>query len=270
MTRARRRSTTILGGALAFAMLGTPPPANAQASDPPVELVLNVPESRIDVYEHGEHRARYRVSVGMDGYETPPGRYRVTHAVWNPWWHPPDSEWARGRKPEAPGPRNPMGRVKLHFSHLLYIHGTPELAWLGRPASRGCVRMANEDLIELAKYLHRKASPRVPASTIEALIADADRTRRIDLARPVPFRVVYHIAEVRDGNLHIYPDVYGKVGAAFEEEVRAVLREHGVDLDDVDRAKLERLLKKGRTRKVSMALETLTSSEAAGSGGSAR
>ena len=79
------------------------------------------------------------------------------------------------------------------------------------------------------------------------------------LAKPVPFRVVYRVAEVRDGNLHIFPDVYGKVGAELEREVIEVLREHGVDLDDVDRAKLDRLLEKGRTRKVSMSIDTLTS-----------
>lgn len=258
MVRTRWRWIPLLGCAVPLAPIVHAEPALAQA-EPPVELVLNVPESRIDVYEDGEHVTRYRVSVGMDGYETPAGEYRVTHAIWNPWWHPPDSKWARGRKPEPPGPDNPMGRVKLHFSHLLYIHGTPEEAWLGRPASRGCVRMANEDLIELARYLHRIASPRVTARLLDGLIANPKQTRKIALARPVPFRVVYRVAEVRDGNLHIFPDVYGKVGAEFEREVIEVLREHGVDLDDVDRAKLDRLLEKGRTRKVSMSIDTLTS-----------
>jgi murein L,D-transpeptidase YcbB/YkuD len=248
------------GGALRLlivaALLPRPAPAQSQKSE--LRLVLNVPENRLYVYEGAEPVERYRVSVGMDGYETPPGEYRITHAIWNPWWHPPDSRWARGRKVEPPGPHNPMGRVKLHFSQLLYIHGTTEEAWLGRPASRGCVRMANDDLIELARLLHRRASPRVSARLLQQLVEHPKQTRKIDLTRPVPFAVVYRVAEVRDGNLHIFPDVYDRIGGSLEDQVLEVLRKHGVQPSTVDRAKLQRLVHKARTTKVSMSLDTLT------------
>lgn len=35
------------------------------------------------------------------------------------------------------------------FSRYIYIHGTPEEGLIGRPASHGCVRMKNQDVIEL-------------------------------------------------------------------------------------------------------------------------
>src|SRR4051812_8206334 len=88
----------------------------------PLRLVLNVPAHKIFVFENGQLTREFRVGVGMVGNETPAGSYRITQAIWNPWWNPPPSPWAEGRKPEAPGPGNPMGRVKMNFAPLLYIH----------------------------------------------------------------------------------------------------------------------------------------------------
>lgn len=243
---------------MAALLAAVPAPLTAEFTADELRLVLNVPESRLYVYEDGERTRRYRVSVGMDGYETPPGEYRIRFAIWNPWWHPPDSEWARGRKPEPPGPGNPMGRVKLHFSNLLYIHGTPEEAWLGRPASRGCVRMSNEDLIELARFLHERASPRTSGTLLDQLERNPKQTRRIQMTRAVPFTVVYRVAEVRDGMLHIFPDVYGLVQGSLRDQVTEVLRRNGVDLSAVDPEKLDRLIEKSATTRVAMPLETLT------------
>ncbi len=247
----------MVGGALfvTAALVSTALLARAQSE---MQLVLNVPESRLYVFENGEQTHRFRVSVGMEGYETPAGNFRITHAIWNPWWHPPASNWAHGRRIEPPGPNNPMGRVKLHFSTLLYIHGTPEAQWLGRPASRGCVRMSNGDVIELARLLHRYGSPGVTSDLLDQVLASG-QTRRISLTRPIPFAVVYQVAVVRDGSLHIFPDVYGALPGKLEQKVIQVLRKHGVDLGSVDPTKLQRLVDKAATRKVSMSLDTLTS-----------
>ncbi|MGH7575476.1 MAG: L,D-transpeptidase [Longimicrobiales bacterium] len=220
-----------------------------------VHLVLNVPENRLYVYEDGERVGKYRVSVGMKGYETPPGTYRVTHAIWNPWWHPPSSAWARGRKVEPPGPGNPMGRVKMYFGNMLYIHGTPEDQWLGRAASRGCVRMDNEDVVELARFLHSRATS-LGSGQIDEIVGSSG-TRRVGFKKPITFDVVYNVANVRNGFLFIYPDLYDRVDA-FEEQVIRALRGNGISLVDVDPAKLERLIRKGRRNKVSMSIDTLT------------
>lgn len=254
----RTQPGTWITAGLLLAVAAWTMPAAAQASNDELRLLLNVPENRLYVYENGKRTQRYRVAIGMEGYETPAGDYRITHAIWNPWWHPPDSDWARGRKPEPPSPDNPMGRVKLHFSPLLYIHGTPEYESLGWAASRGCVRMSNDELIELARFIHERASPRVDEALLDRLVASPKQTRKIMLTKPVPFTVIYRVAEVRDGSLFIFPDVYGMVGDALEDQVLEVLSDSGVDLDTVDREKLHRLVEKGLTRKVSMELETLT------------
>lgn len=231
----------------------------AQKRPEPLRLVLNVPENRLYVYQDGVRTHEFRTAVGLPGYETPGGSYRIHEVIWNPWWHPPDSEWARNRTVESPGsPSNPMGRVKMYFAPLLYIHGTPEEQTLGRAASRGCVRMSNEDLFVLTRLIHGYASPGVPTMRLERLRANPTQTEKIQLRTHVPFTVVYRVAAIQDGFLHLFPDLYGLVGNEYEDQVWGVLEDAGLGPGDVDRAKLDRLLSKGPTRKVAMSLDTLT------------
>lgn len=227
----------------------------------PLRLVLNVPAHRLYVFENGEQTKVYRVSVGMRGYQTPAGAYQVRNVIWNPWWHPPNSGWARGRKPEPPSEKNPMGRVKMNFAPLLYIHGTIERDLLGDPASHGCVRMVNEDLIELTRLVHRHMTPKVTGDVLDELAANEKLTRTYNLPRGVPFDVVYSVASVRDGFLVLYPDVYRRV-QDYEVKVREALKAEGVDLKRVNWKLLEPLLEKGRRTKVAISMDELLSTRA--------
>jgi murein L,D-transpeptidase YcbB/YkuD len=231
---------------------GDPPPVRDE-----LHIVVNVAGNRLDVYEGEERTYSYRVSVGMRGYETPAGQYRISEITWNPWWHPPDSKWARGRKPEPPGELNPMGRVKLNFAPLLYIHGTPDTQALGAPSSRGCIRMRNSDVIELTRLVHRYASPRLDQAAIDGLENSPSTTRRIALAKPVRLTAVYQVATVRDGFLIIYPDVYRQLGSKVRSQIDRVLAQNGVDPRTVDRRRLDRLIEKGSTRRVAVDLDSL-------------
>jgi murein L,D-transpeptidase YcbB/YkuD len=228
------------------------------AADKGLHLVLNVPANRLYVYEDGERTRTYSVSVGLPGYETPAGEYRIREVIWNPWWHPPNSAWARDRKPESPGPNNPMGRVKLNFAPLYYIHGTPESEALGLPASRGCVRMRNSDVIELTRLVHQYASPRLNSDVLDRLEEAPTMTRTLRLQQPVRFTAYYSVATVENGFLVIYPDIYGLLRKELRDQVELTLEEHGVDLRTVNRAHLDRLLEKGGTRRVVMSLDELT------------
>ncbi|MGH7444478.1 MAG: L,D-transpeptidase [Longimicrobiales bacterium] len=230
--------------------------------DPPLRLVLNVPANRIYVYEHGERTKSYRVSVGQRRFATPAGSYTLSTATWNPWWHPPKSEWARAEKPEPPGWDNPMGRVKLNFTELYYVHGTPKINEdaLGIPASHGCVRMANRDVIELAQLVHRYATPDLASSEVQELVDNPQDTRTIRFRNEIPFAVVYDVAIVRNDFLIIYPDVYARLGdkAAMIDQVQEVLANHGVDPSEINRGHLDRLVEKGMKMRVAMSLEELT------------
>ena len=173
--------------------------AAARDTSAELRLVLNVPAFRLDVVEYGAVTRSIPVAVGMRQYKTPIGSYRVDYLVWNPWWIPPDSWWARNEHREPPGWANPTGRVKLHVTGLVFLHGTPLEQSLGSAASHACVRMTNADAIALARLVHDYAGPSLPAGTLDSLESDTSRTRTIALARTVPIDIVYRIAEVGAG-----------------------------------------------------------------------
>jgi lipoprotein-anchoring transpeptidase ErfK/SrfK len=60
----------------------------------------------------------------------------------NPWWYPPDSDWAKDAEPVPPGPSNPLGTRWMGLDREdVGIHGTPDSGSLGGFASHGCIRM---------------------------------------------------------------------------------------------------------------------------------
>lgn len=251
-----------LGGCAA---VGSPVPAavsmayTTDATGPADEqlyLELNVPAYRLDVYLSGLLLRSDTVAVGMPRYPTPIRDYRITSVVWNPWWYPPPSDWASKERPRPPGPSNPMGRVKLRAATYIYLHGTPDEASLGHAASHACIRMSNADALSLARLVHRYASPEITEVELDALEADPDRTRTIPLGTPVPFSVVYRVAEIRDGVLQLHPDVYRRVGAPEAETIR-VLEAHGIARDRLDRTRLEAALRQSRLDHVSVPLDSL-------------
>jgi hypothetical protein len=235
----------------------------AAGKEPPLRLVLNVPAHKIFVFENGKLTKQIRVGVGMPGSETPAGSYRLTEAIWNPWWNPPSSEWAEGRKAEAPGPKNPMGRVKMNFAPLLYIHSTWMRGGVGDPSSHGCVHVMNEDVIELARLVHKYATPNISDELLDELAANPQETREINFRNSIPFDVVYNVATVQNNFLYVYPDVYDRIPEnAYVAQVKDVLEEHGVRPQDVDDSKLVELIEQAQTTRAVMSLDALRNSSA--------
>ena len=173
----------IAAGSAGFSLTGI------YGSEAELRLELDRSDNELSLYQGDERIRRFTVSVGKHGHETPLGSYRISHLIWNPWWHPPQAKWARNKKVTPPGPDNPMGRVKLYFAPELYIHGTQETSKLGEPASHGCVRLANEEVIELAETIHRYGAPQ-SAGIIDRLIRNPKMTREIRLKTKVPLRIV--------------------------------------------------------------------------------
>jgi lipoprotein-anchoring transpeptidase ErfK/SrfK len=86
------------------------------------------------------------VATGQAIYPTPTGSFSVVDKQRNPWWRPPNSDWAKGLKPIPPGPGNPLGTRWMGISAPgVGMHGTPDAASIGYSASHGCIRMQIPD-----------------------------------------------------------------------------------------------------------------------------
>jgi murein L,D-transpeptidase YcbB/YkuD len=180
-------------------------------------IQVNLPAYRLDVFRGDERIRTYPIAIGSPDYPTPLGAYEAGSIEWNPWWNPPDSPWARGERRTPPGPSNPMGRAKIEFLPAFYIHGSN--APLGRAVSHGCIRMANEDVLELARLLVDEVGAAVTAEEIDALERSPGRTRRVGLERAVRVHILYRLAEETDGGVVVHDDVYGMGMSASEEEL---------------------------------------------------
>jgi lipoprotein-anchoring transpeptidase ErfK/SrfK len=104
-------------------------------------------------YVLGQGRAiRYGVGVGRDGF-TWSGVQTISRKAEWPDWHPPSEMIAR--QPYLPrfmagGPGNPLGARAMYLGSSQYrIHGTNDPSTIGKFVSSGCIRLTNEDVIDL-------------------------------------------------------------------------------------------------------------------------
>ncbi|MSO67847.1 MAG: L,D-transpeptidase [Pseudolabrys sp.] len=116
--------------------------------------IVIVTHSRELYYVLGQGQAiRYPVGVGKAGMAWH-GRAQIAEKFLRPAWGPPaDIALANPRIPLViPGgsPRNPMGAAAMGLNRGNYaIHGTNDPGSIGRYVSHGCIRMHNEDILDL-------------------------------------------------------------------------------------------------------------------------
>jgi murein L,D-transpeptidase YcbB/YkuD len=233
-----------------------PFPGVGAESGAALSLVLNVPAFRLDLLDGPALVRSYTVAVGSTRYRTPLGRFAVHRVELNPWWYPPPSRWARRDTVTPPGPRNPMGKAKLNFHELYFLHGTPQEQSLGSAASHGCVRMANADAQDLARRVLTAVRPDVSEPEMEAAAHDR-RTRRYPLPQTVPLEIVYRTAEVRDGVLELHPDVYRRERTPLRTRALDALSAAGVGIGRVDEERLADAVRAGRREHVRVPLDEL-------------
>lgn len=91
---------------------------------------------------------RYPVGVGKAGMAWHGRAWVASKFIRPAWSNPPEF----GGGPRIPGgdPRNPMGAAVLGLDHGNYaIHGTNDPSSIGGYVSHGCIRMHNEDILDL-------------------------------------------------------------------------------------------------------------------------
>lgn len=119
-------------------------------------IIVDTGKRRL-LYINGDGTAReYVIGVGREGFAWK-GRQKISRKAEWPVWTPPaemiQREAAKGRILPASmegGLENPLGARALYLGDTLYrIHGTNEPWTLGKAVSSGCIRMANDDIVEL-------------------------------------------------------------------------------------------------------------------------
>lgn len=128
----------------------------------PGTVIVDTGSFYLYLVETDGYAMRYGVGLGRQGFEWS-GRANITWKQAWPKWTPP--ELMIERQPELekysaenggmpPGLNNPLGARALYIFQdgvdtLYRIHGTPEYWTIGKAVSSGCVRMINQDVIDL-------------------------------------------------------------------------------------------------------------------------
>ena len=121
-------------------------------SEAPGSIVVSTQERRL-YFVMGDGKAmRYGVGVGRPGFEWSGAKTITNKREWPDWTPPP--EMLR-RRPDLPrhmvgGPDNPLGARAMYLGSSLYrIHGSNEPDTIGQAVSSGCIRMTNDDVMDL-------------------------------------------------------------------------------------------------------------------------
>ena len=172
-------------------------------TEAPGTIIIDTAHTALYLTLGGGRAMRYGIGVGREGFAWSGVESITRKAEW-PDWIPPSAMVAR--QPWIPrwvagGPGNPLGARALYLGHTDYrIHGTNDPSSIGKHMSSGCIRMLNQDVIDLFS--------RVQVGTKVIVLPDS-RTRQISYAAPHAV-AAQHVAEphaaVRNGGS--LPGVY--------------------------------------------------------------
>ena len=143
-------------------------------------ILVRTGENMLYLYENGHITKSWPVATGAAGFPTPTGTWRVVQKLVNPTWINPNSGWSKGMPAKiGPGPNNPLGTraLALNASGIL-IHATSDRSSIGFSASHGCIRMNEEDEMDLFG--------RVDTGTLVAVVNAGPPKPRGSVPAPAP------------------------------------------------------------------------------------
>jgi len=142
----------------------------ACAGDRAHTMVVSVPDQKLALYRKGElihlydvSTSKFCVSTRSGSYGTPLGKHTIAKKIGG--GQPQGMKFSSRRPtgeivpPNAPGRDPIVSRIlwlsgkeptnRNSYQRCIYIHGTPEEARIGMPASYGCIRMRSRDVVDL-------------------------------------------------------------------------------------------------------------------------
>ncbi|MCA1456266.1 L,D-transpeptidase [Bradyrhizobium sp. BRP22] len=118
----------------------------------PGTIVVDTPNKFLYLVQADGRALRYGIGVGRPGFTWSGVKTISAKREWPDWTPPPEM---LARRPDLPrhmvgGPENPLGARAMYLGSSLYrIHGSNEPWTIGTNVSSGCIRMRNEDVIDL-------------------------------------------------------------------------------------------------------------------------
>jgi lipoprotein-anchoring transpeptidase ErfK/SrfK len=115
-------------------------------------IVVDTPNKFLYLVQENGKAMRYGIGVGRPGFTWSGVKQISAKKEWPAWTPPPEM---LARRPDLPrhmegGPQNPLGARAMYLGSSLYrIHGSNEPWTIGTNVSSGCIRMRNEDVIDL-------------------------------------------------------------------------------------------------------------------------
>jgi lipoprotein-anchoring transpeptidase ErfK/SrfK len=122
----------------------------------PGTVIVETAERRLYFVLANHEAIKYGIGVGRDGFRWA-GQHTITRKAEWPGWTPPAQ--MRKRVPDLPaympgGPANPLGARAMYIGATLYrLHGTSEPWTIGQAVSSGCIRLTNDDVIDLYDHV---------------------------------------------------------------------------------------------------------------------
>jgi lipoprotein-anchoring transpeptidase ErfK/SrfK len=118
----------------------------------PGTIVVDTPNKFLFLVQGDGKALRYGIGVGRPGFTWSGVKTISAKKEWPDWTPPPEM---LVRRPDLPrhmegGPQNPLGARAMYLGSSLYrIHGSNEPWTIGTNVSSGCIRMRNEDVMDL-------------------------------------------------------------------------------------------------------------------------
>jgi len=142
-------------------------------------IIIDTKSRFLYLVQPARRAIRYGVGVGRDGFRWT-AEERISRKEEWPDWRPPQD--MLGRQPYLPrfmagGDGNPTGARALYFGRTVFrIHGANSPETIGQAVSSGCIRLVNEDVIDLYNRVQVGTKVIVKQS---AVLAEAVRRRRL-------------------------------------------------------------------------------------------
>ena len=153
-------------------------------TEAPGTVIVDTPNTYLYFVLGGGKAIRYGIGIGREGFTWSGVETIERKSEWPDWTPPSDMLQRQPYLPRfmAGGPGNPLGARAMYLGGTVYrIHGTNAPDTIGKQVSSGCIRMVNDDVIDL--YGRTRVGTKVIVRPMEQ-----HRAAQMPAANPVPMQ----------------------------------------------------------------------------------